>query len=102
MTWNTTVKWIAAVSVLPSLSFKLSHEEFAEGRALAARLRGRHIETSAKMRINVDAAFIDLVKLIKQYERVSLFCFPRFWTARSDRPLGAIPDPPSREVVRYA
>lgn len=41
----------------------------SEGRALAARLRGRHIETSAKERINVDAAFIELVKLIKSYQK---------------------------------
>jgi len=41
----------------------------SEGRALAAKLRGRHIETSAKMRINVDAAFTELVKLIKSYEK---------------------------------
>jgi GTPase KRas protein len=41
----------------------------SEGRALAARLRGRHIETSAKTRVNVDAAFIDLVKLIRSYQK---------------------------------
>ncbi|KAG8771711.1 Ras GTPase [Serendipita sp. 411] len=41
----------------------------SEGRALAARLHGRHIETSAKNRINVDSAFIELVKLVRIYQR---------------------------------
>jgi hypothetical protein len=44
--------------------------EFAEGRAFAAEVHGLHIETSAKIEINVEAAFVDLVKLIRERERV--------------------------------
>jgi len=73
-----------------------SHCAPAEGRALAAKLRGRHIETSAKMRINVDAAFTELVKLIKSYEKVScLSCLgdhgPNVCLSRSNTRLVCLP-----------
>jgi hypothetical protein len=65
-----TVKSTAAVRILPSFAPLICLTSSSEGRALAARLRGRHIETSAKTRVNVDAAFIDLVKLIRSYQKV--------------------------------
>jgi hypothetical protein len=74
---------------------KSSHCELAEGRALAAKLRGRHIETSAKVRINVDAAFTELVKLIKSYEKVSSVCLgdngPNMRHSRSNIRLVCLP-----------
>jgi GTPase KRas len=42
----------------------------AEGRAFAAKVNALHIETSAKSDINVEAAFVDLVKLIREREKV--------------------------------
>jgi hypothetical protein len=42
---------------------------------LAAKVNGLHIETSAKSEINVETAFIDLVKLIREREKVCLVKF---------------------------
>ncbi|PVG01534.1 ras-domain-containing protein, partial [Serendipita vermifera] len=42
----------------------------SEGQAFAAKLGTIYIETSAKLDVNVDAAFVRLIKLIKQHENV--------------------------------
>jgi hypothetical protein len=42
----------------------------AEGRAFAAKVNALYMETSAKSDINVEAAFVDLVKLIREREKV--------------------------------
>jgi hypothetical protein len=42
----------------------------AEGRAFAAKVNALYMETSAKSDINVEAAFLDLVKLIRKREKV--------------------------------
>ncbi|RYF37228.1 MAG: hypothetical protein EOO38_26660 [Cytophagaceae bacterium] len=44
-----------------------------EGRDLAKRFNAQCIETSAKQRVNVDEAFIAVVRAIRRYQNVSLF-----------------------------
>lgn len=70
--YNRQVNSSGKAPSVPPLICLIIH---SEGRALAARLHGRHIETSAKTRVNVDAAFIDLVKLIRSYQKVSGFAY---------------------------
>jgi hypothetical protein len=43
----------------------------AEGRELAKRFNAQCIETSAKQRVNVDEAFIAVVRAIRRYQKVS-------------------------------
>ncbi|PVG01518.1 ras-domain-containing protein [Serendipita vermifera] len=40
-----------------------------DGRDFAAKWRCLHFETSAKLEINVERAYIQLIKLIKRYEK---------------------------------
>lgn len=54
-----------------------------EGRDLAKHFGCRFIETSAKQRLNVDEAFYDLVREIRQYNKV-----------RPAPDLGSFPSPP--------
>ena len=42
----------------------------AEGRELAKRFNAQCIETSAKQRVNVDEAFIAVVRAIRRYQKV--------------------------------
>lgn len=42
-----------------------------EGRDLAKRFGAQCIETSAKQRVNVDDAFVAVVRAIRRYQRVS-------------------------------
>lgn len=42
-----------------------------EGRDLAKRFNAQCIETSAKQRVNVDEAFIAVVRAIRRYQKVS-------------------------------
>jgi GTPase KRas protein len=44
---------------------------WAEGRDLAKRFNAQCIETSAKQRVNVDEAFIAVVRAIRRYQKVS-------------------------------
>lgn len=46
-----------------------------EGRDLAKRFNAQCIETSAKQRVNVDEAFIAVVRAIRRYQKVSSFLF---------------------------
>ena len=47
--------------------------EVSEGRDLAKKFNAQCIETSAKQRVNVDEAFIAVVRAIRRYQRVSAF-----------------------------
>jgi GTPase KRas protein len=53
------------------LTICLRYLSFVEGRDLAKHFGCRFIETSAKQRINVDEAFLSLVREIQQYNDVS-------------------------------
>jgi GTPase KRas protein len=44
--------------------------DVAEGRDLAKRFNAQCIETSAKQRVNVDEAFIAVVRAIRRYQNV--------------------------------
>jgi hypothetical protein len=44
---------------------------YAEGRDLAAQFGCPFVETSAKQRIGVDAAFVQVVREIRKYNKVS-------------------------------
>lgn len=44
----------------------------SEGRDLAKRFNAQCIETSAKQRVNVDEAFIAVVRAIRRYQKVCL------------------------------
>lgn len=46
-------------------------DPLAEGRELAKRFNAQCIETSAKQRVNVDEAFIAVVRAIRRYQKVS-------------------------------
>ena len=48
-------------------------DKISEGRDLAKHFGCKFIETSAKMRINVDEAFSNLVREIRRYNKVSSF-----------------------------
>jgi hypothetical protein len=79
---------------------------FLEGRDLAKHFGCRFIETSAKLRINVDEAFCSLVREIRRYNKVRvrlLSLFPPFQTNTTqilyhERRSQAI-EPKSREAV---
>ena len=43
---------------------------FPEGRDLAKHFGCKYIETSAKLRLNVDQAFSELVREIRRYNKV--------------------------------
>jgi hypothetical protein len=45
--------------------------DMPEGRDLAKRFNAQCIETSAKQRVNVDEAFIAVVRAIRRYQKVS-------------------------------
>lgn len=57
---------------------KRSDQVLAEGRELAKHFGCRFIETSAKQRQNVDEAFSNLVREIRQYNKVRYIPFPVF------------------------
>lgn len=50
----------------------------SEGRDLAKRFNAQCIETSAKQRVNVDEAFIAVVRAIRRYQKVRLITLPDF------------------------
>ena len=46
------------------------NDSLSEGRDLAKHFGCKYIETSAKLRLNVDQAFSDLVREIRRYNKV--------------------------------
>ena len=52
------------------LNFYSSMTVFPEGRDLAKHFGCKYIETSAKLRLNVDQAFSELVREIRRYNKV--------------------------------
>jgi hypothetical protein len=50
----------------------LGQANHKEGRDLAKRFNAQCIETSAKQRVNVDEAFIAVVRAIRRFQKVRL------------------------------
>lgn len=67
-TWSTSDRFRRMVSQYNMMS---KADPLAEGRELAKRFNAQCIETSAKQRVNVDEAFIAVVRAIRRYQKVS-------------------------------
>ncbi|KAH8822790.1 ras-like protein [Flagelloscypha sp. PMI_526] len=73
-----------------------------EGRTLAQRLNCQAIETSAKQRINVDEAFVLLVRYIRKTNKVqSIFCFNPLYAIDVDYPGRTKQIPATRKFGLY-